>query len=306
MDVENIDNTLLDEIHTHAVSITREAGRILLEHLGKSLEVQFKGEKKRDPVTIADAHSNEYLTKAIREKFPLHTVLSEEGEEQHQSDSPFIWVLDPLDGTLNFMNSLPLFAVSVGVLWNRQPVVGSIFVPVSHQATAGVYHACLLQGAYLDDEKIEMTIEPEGRPLSAVPPQLASQFHFSVRGLRESYEARSLGSIALECAYTAGGIFKCTMFGMPKIWDVAAGVMLVKEAGGIALMKGKGRRDWLPLERFEPGPDDGRKEMERLRGWSYPVILGMQDIAEKARQGFRDSRTPFSWMATRLKTRKNN
>ena len=75
----------------------------------------IKGKKKNDPVTTADRRSEEYLKRVIGEKFPRHSILSEEEEALHESDSPFIWVIDPLDGTSNFMNGLPLFAVSIGV-----------------------------------------------------------------------------------------------------------------------------------------------------------------------------------------------
>ena len=119
MDAENIDISLLEEIEAHAVSIAREAGQIILEHFCKPLEVHFKGKERTDPVTTADHRSEEFLKIGIREKFPQHGILSEEGGVLSKSDSPFVWVLDPLDGTSNFMNGLPLFAVSIGVLWKR-------------------------------------------------------------------------------------------------------------------------------------------------------------------------------------------
>ncbi|MDO8687225.1 MAG: inositol monophosphatase family protein, partial [Dehalococcoidales bacterium] len=212
MDVENIDSLLLEEIEAHAIYCAREAGQILLEHFSKPLEVQFKGKERTDPVTTADLRSGEFLESAIREKFPQHGILSEEGDALHKSDSPFVWVLDPLDGTCNFMNGLPLFAVSIGVLWNWQPVVGRIYVPVSHRATAGVYHACLGKGAYLNGEKIEVVREPSGRPLSGNPFQFGRRCRLSGQSQREPQEARNLGSIALELAMAASGVFQYAFF----------------------------------------------------------------------------------------------
>lgn len=278
MDAENIDVSLLEEIEAHTINIAQQAGQILLEQFRKPLDVQFKDKKKRDPVTAADYRSEEYLKRAIREKFPRHSIISEEGGAQGESDSPCVWVLDPLDGTSNFMNGLPLFAVSIGVLWKRQPVVGSIYVPVSHRAAEGVYHACLGRGAFLDSERIEVAQKPLGRPLSEIPAQFGSRFRLSGKSRKEPHEVRNLGSIALELAMAACGVFQYALFSRPRIWDVAAGVLLVKEAGGLAFTRSRGR-NWLPLERFQPEQNNGPEVWENLRRWSSPLVVGAPDAA---------------------------
>jgi myo-inositol-1(or 4)-monophosphatase len=295
MNTDNIDAALLEEIEAHAVYIARGAGRILLEHFRQPLEVKFKGKKNRDPVTVADGRSEEYLKAAIKEKFPRHSILGEEGGTLYESDSPFTWVLDPLDGTANFMNGLPLFAVSVGVLWRGQPVAGSIYVPVSHLAVPGVYHARRGNGSYLDGEKIEIARMSSGRPLAQVPPGLAGRL--SGKSRKTPHEARNLGSIALEFALTAGGVFQYALSGRPKIWDVAAGVVIVKEAGGLALTRSKRGNNWLPLERFQPGQADGPRALEDLRGWSAPLLVGTPDAARQVAEDLRRFHRPLAWFA---------
>ncbi|MBI4267769.1 MAG: inositol monophosphatase [Chloroflexi bacterium] len=294
MEAQNIEITLLKEIQGHAIDSARKAGQILLEHFSRPLEVRFKGEKNSDPVTTADGRVEEYLKTAIREKFPHHNIIGEEGGELAKSDSPFVWVLDPLDGTANFMNGLPLFAVSIGVLWKGWPVVGSIYVPVSHRATSGVYHACLGNGAYLDGEKIEVSRAPSGLPLSALPLQFGSRFRLSGQSRRELHEARNTGSIALELAWTACGVFQYAIFGSPKIWDVAAGVLLVKEAGGLAFSRRLRERNWLPLERFHPQQNSEQASLEELHSWSSPLVVGSPDVARRV---VNDIRVPLSWLA---------
>lgn len=296
MDTDNIDISLLAEIEAHAIYCAREAGQILLEHFSRPLEVQFKDKKRTDPVTDADRRSEEFLKLTIREKFPQHGILSEEGGALYKSDSPFVWVLDPLDGTSNFMNGLPLFAVSIGVLWDWQPVAGSIYVPVSHRATAGVYHACLGRGSHLDGEKIEVTREPSGRPLSEIPPHFGSQLRLSGQSRREPQEVRNLGSIALELAMASCGVFQYAFFSNPKVWDVAAGVLLVKEAGGLAFTRQPKERNWLPLERFQTQPGNSGEILENLRSWSSPLVVGAPDITRKVVQDIRSPHTPLSWL----------
>jgi myo-inositol-1(or 4)-monophosphatase len=289
MHTDSIDTSLLEEIEAHGVYIAREAGRILLEYFYRPQEVKFKGKNNRDPVTVADGRSEEYLKAAIREKFPGHSILSEEGGALRESDSPFIWVLDPLDGTVNFMNGLPFFAVSVGVLWQGRPVAGSIYVPVSHRAMPGVYHARLGGGAYLDDERIQART-PSARPLAQVPPR----FRLSGRSRKEPREARNLGSTAAELALTASGVLQYAVAGGPHIWDVAAGLVLVKETGGLALTKLKRGSSWLPLERFQPGGENGPKMLEGLQGWSAPVVAGTPDAVQRVAKDLRGFRNPLS------------
>ena len=182
---EKPDIGVLEEIEAHAYAISKKAGDILLKHFGQALEIKFKGEKNSDPGNEADRLSEEYLKKAIADKFPDHAIVSEEGGSLNDSESPFMWVLDPLDGTTNFMNGLPLFGVSVGVLWNHQPVAGSIWVPVTHRAHAGAYHACLDGGAFLDEENIRVSEVSTGLPLVGNPSKFGSKFHLFGRQKQE-------------------------------------------------------------------------------------------------------------------------
>jgi myo-inositol-1(or 4)-monophosphatase len=281
VDAENLDDSLLEEIESCSVNIARQAGQIVLEQFSRPLEVKFKGQKDSDPVTSADRLSEEYLKSAIQEKYPRHSILSEEGGALREFDSPFVWVIDPLDGTSNFMNGLPLFAVSVGVLWKRQPVAGSIFVPVGHRATKGVYHARLGKGAFLDNEKIEVSTKPSGRPLSEIPVHFGSHFRLTGNSRKEPHEARNLGSIALELTLAACGIFQYALFSSPRLWDVVAGVLLVKEAGGLSFTRKPGVKGWQLLERFQTANNNESDALEDLRSWSFPLVVGAPDVAGK-------------------------
>jgi len=300
VNAENLDDSLLEEIETHAVLIAHQAGQILCEQFRKPLDVQFKDKKNRDPVTVADRLSDEYLKKAINEKFPSHLILSEEGGARPESDSQFVWVLDPLDGTVNYMNGLPLFAVSVGVLWKRQPVVGSIYVPVSHRATAGVYHARLGKGAFLNQEKIAVNQQPSSRPLAEIPLHYRSRFSITGQSRKEPFEARNLGSIALEISLAACGIFQYALFGGPKIWDVAAGVLLVKEAGGRSFFKKPGEKSWQILERFQTEQNKDSGALENLRHWSFPLVVGASESAAKIVKDIRIRHNPLASLAARF------
>jgi myo-inositol-1(or 4)-monophosphatase len=278
------DEKLLEEIETHAVAIAREAGQIVLKHFRGTVEVNFKGKNNLDPVTNADTESEAYLKKAINEKFPDHGIIGEEGTR----DAPgatYTWVLDALDGTANFINGMPLFCVSVGVLRQGVPVAGAIYTPVSHLATAGVYHARTGHGTWLDDEQVEPRAA-SGRPLVGLPPF----YRLTGPSGKKPHERRSVGSIALEIVYAAAGIFQYTLFGRPCLWDVAAGAIIIKEVGGLVYTRSKGSKEWQPLETFLPAP--GMKDPKPLHDWREPFLGGAAEVTRQAVRDLRPVRHP--------------
>jgi myo-inositol-1(or 4)-monophosphatase len=274
------DDALLEEIENHAAAIAREAGNIVLGHFRGTVEVKFKSKRNQDPVTNADTESEAYLKQAIRDKFPDHGIIGEEGTREAPG-ATCTWVLDALDGTANFINGMPLFCISVGVLRNGVPVAGAIYTPVSHLATTGVYHARTGHGAWLDDERVTPR-EASGRPLVGLPPF----YRLTGPSRKQVHERRTVGSIALEIVYCAAGIFQYTLFGAPKLWDVAAGAVIIKEAGGLVYTRPKGSKAWQPLETFLPAPS--APDPKPLHDWSSPFLAG---LAEPTRQVVRDLRT---------------
>lgn len=276
MNAQGPDSSLLRERESKAIEYARGAGQILLDYFQGAIEVKFKSKGERDPVTLADTRVESYLKESIGNDFPKDAILGEEGETVPGEGSPFVWVLDPLDGTSNFLNGLPLFAVSIGVLWNFRPVVASIYVPTGYDSRQGVYHATSEGEAYFDDQKLSVkdNIIPDAARISSFPwgyrmPSKLNKGKETALG-----EARSLGSIALELALCTQGAFKSVVFVRPRIWDVAAGTLLVQRVGGLVLTRGPRRRDWRPLVEFQSTPSPGGEPLETLRKWSQPVIAG--------------------------------
>jgi myo-inositol-1(or 4)-monophosphatase len=274
----------LSEIEGKATTIAAEAGALLLDIFHRSasvssaaaLDVEYKDKAQRDPVSEADRGAERHLREAILSHFPDHAVLGEEGEDAGSDAAEYTWVLDPLDGTTNFVNGLPLFTVSVGVLRWGHPAVGAIWCSASPTGASGVIHARAGGGAWMDDVRVSV----DGRVarggiqlphrLAAYPGNFGGFLTFSRRpGLRPG-EPRTLGSTAYECALVAAGVLQSAIFWGPKIWDIAAGVTVVREASGSALTRERGR--WHELTYFRVPAEKGRPK--RLRTWSAPVVVG--------------------------------
>jgi myo-inositol-1(or 4)-monophosphatase len=287
------DNSLLAEIEALAVEIARGGGAILGRYFGSTLEIEYKDEKKTDPVTVADKESQTYLADAISERFPDHGILGEEDEDEDEEGAKapdFVWLLDPLDGTKNFLNGLPVYACSIGVLHRGEPVAGAIYLPWPGEAAGVVAHARKGGGAFVDGEPTNMpdAAEPVGNRLVSLPASFGATFQFSKPMDGKVGELRTTGSIAYEMAMVARGVLQYALTGAPRLWDVAGGAALVKEAGGVVMVgrRAEGRNPLMPsrlhwgtLDSFISGWDSGTVTLKDLRRWSAPMVAGSPGIA---------------------------
>ena len=289
------DDLTLRDIERHAARIAREAGELLRFHFERALNVQYKDDKQSDPVTNADFACQRLLQDEISRRFPGHGILGEEdnAEERARIDSQpapdFVWVLDPLDGTRNFMSGLPLYASSIGVLYRGAPVVAAVFIPWPNDDRGIVMHARRGGGTRIDGESVPAlnASEPEGNRLVTLPGGFGALFNVR-RALRgKAGELRMTGSIAYELAMVAKGVTQYTITTAPFLWDAAGGSLLVMEAGGVVLQGGRNRlfgrlpagMRWQQLESFAPSWSSGTTTMKELREWRAPLLLGSPNVA---------------------------
>ena len=279
------DDALAEDIEQHAVELARGAGRILAGHFGKKIEVEFKDEHERDPVTAADKETQEYLTAEILKRFPEHGILGEEGtKEEKESEEPakdILWVLDPLDGTTNFMNGLPVFASSIGVLYRGWPMAAALYLPRPTNDGGFVLHCHKGGGCFADDEPVKVyeSDEPVPSRLIGVPGYFGVGQGFTGKLAGKAGEVRTTGSIAYELAMTARGVLQYAMFGAPRLWDMAGGALAVVEAGGTVMTRFHREKRWHPMGCLVPSWEEKTPTMKELRGWMAPLVVGNQKVA---------------------------
>ena len=281
---EPLDAKLLAEMRACAVDMARRAGAILSGYFGQTLEVEYKDKDRRDPVTNVDKESQEFLKRAISERFPDHSILGEEDEEDDAPARDIVWVLDPLDGTRNYMSGLPVYACSIGVMYLGSPIVGALFIPWPSEGGGVVIHASKDGGACVEQEPISLagTDGPRGSALATFPASFGGTYRFP-RSTRDKVgEVRVTGSIAYEMAMAAKGAVQYSVITGPHLWDVVGGAIIVLEAGGL-VMRGRRPRGlkamlrpvgWEPAESLVPSWDRGGVTMNDLRRWSEPLVVG--------------------------------
>jgi myo-inositol-1(or 4)-monophosphatase len=215
-----------------AVEAAREAGSILLAEFDRPQKIGYKGEV--DLVTEADKRSEAAIVARLRSHFPKHTIVAEEGTGQENA-SPFRWYVDPLDGTTNFAHGYPCFCVSIGLEEAGELVAGVVYDPVRGE----LFTAAKGEGAWLNNRRIQVSAVPRlshGLLATGFPSQKRTEnpnIHYYWRFTLASHGVRRDGSAALDLAAVACGRFDGFWeFGL-KAWDTAAGVLLVREAGGM-------------------------------------------------------------------------
>jgi myo-inositol-1(or 4)-monophosphatase len=220
------------------------AGEILHRHFSKKIRIDYKG--RIDPVTEADRSSQDLIFKLVRKQFPGHALLGEEGPRTVQSQE-YCWIIDPLDGTVNFIHGVPIFCVSIGVMHQGKMISGVVHAPLLKET----FVAERGKGAWLNGRKIQVSsvnrlvrsLAVTGFPyyVFAKPQRVVRNL---VRVMKEVQGIRRLGSAALDLSYVAMGRFETFWEEGLSPWDVAAGSLLVEEAGG-RITDLKGGDDYL-------------------------------------------------------------
>ncbi len=220
-----------------AIQTAREAGRILVERLGRAIQISNKGDI--DLVTEADLAAEKLIIERIRSYYPRHAILAEEsgasdGAISVAGKSDWRWIVDPLDGTTNYAHGYPCFCVSIALERAGRIELGVVYDPTRDE----MFAAERGQGATLNDRRMQVSaIEDLNQAM------LCTGFPYDVRERRDfaryftnftmkAQAVRRDGSAALDLAYVACGRFDGFWEDGLNPWDIAAGVLLIEEAGG--------------------------------------------------------------------------
>jgi myo-inositol-1(or 4)-monophosphatase len=225
---------LKEQLLELAVSAAKAAGQITLDFFQKKFEIEFKDEMSNNIVTEVDKKAEKCIIDMIKSKYPDHSILAEESGET-SSESNYKWIIDPLDGTVNYAHGVPVYSVSIAAEKDGEVIAGVVYDPTRNDMFTAVKDG----GAYLNGTKISVSSHTElyksllvtGFPYNVRENPGNCVGHF-VNFLYESRAIRRFGSAALDCCWVACGRFDGFYEVALKPWDVAAGALLVTEAGG--------------------------------------------------------------------------
>lgn len=237
---------VIKALHNKIKSYILDVGKFIKDEYEKFdiSQVEFKG--KNDLVSYVDRESEKRLKEFCLSLIPESGFLGEEGGS-YNNNAEWIWIIDPLDGTTNFVHHIPVFSISLAVAYQGQVIAGYIYDPIREE----LFWAHRKEGSYLNDKRIFVS-----QPTSLKECVLATGYPFRIFEKLDDYlrmlkhfilqtrGIRRLGSAAIDLAYVAAGRFDGFFEAWLNAWDVAAGSLLVQEAGGI-VSDYFGRSDYL-------------------------------------------------------------
>ncbi|MBU0613269.1 inositol monophosphatase [Patescibacteria group bacterium] len=216
-----------------AIRAAKEAGASLLKrfHNISSKDVYFKD--KHEIVTTEDYRAEKIILKHIKQNYPEHSILSEEGGGKKRK-SDYLWVIDPLDGTTNYSMGNPLYAVSIALFKNSEVILGVVYAPYMKE----LYVAEKGKGAYLNGNKLKVSnLSSVGKSMLTYchghrPNDRKRAIEIYGRLKQDGRDVRQLGAASLELGFVADGRTETIVIPGAHSWDVGSGVLLVREAGG--------------------------------------------------------------------------
>ena len=203
------------------IKASEKASKVLIRDFGEIEKLQVSKKGPLDFVTNSDIKTEKIIIEELNKGRPDFSIISEENGIKKNKDNKNTWIIDPIDGTINFMHGVPHFAISIALKQDNEIISGLIFDPIKDE----MFYAEKNNGAYLNNKRIRVSKKNN-----------ISECLFATSGLLEKkidFSYRKSGSAALDMAYIACGRYDGYFQKNLQLWDVAAGLIILKEAGGI-------------------------------------------------------------------------
>jgi len=225
----------LEKILHNSIAVAKEAGSFLKKEINniKSQDIELKGEN--DFVTYVDKTAEKFIVEELSKILPEAGIIAEESQQKITSQHRYHWIIDPLDGTTNYIHGLPLYSVSIGLTDNLKEILGIVYEVNMDEC----FYAHINTGAFLNGKKIKVSDKAslkESFLVTGFPSMDYSQFDAYMEVLKavmfNTQGVRRLGSAAVDIAYVACGRFDAFFEYNLNAWDVAGGSIIVRQAGG--------------------------------------------------------------------------
>ena len=203
------------------IKACEKASKILIRDFGEIENLQVSKKGPKDFVTNSDMRTEKIIIEELRKARPSYSFISEENGSENNKDINNTWIVDPIDGTINFLHGIPHFAISIALRSNDEIVSGLIYDPIKDE----MFFAEKNNGAFCNNQRIRVSSKNNiDECLFAIGNNIKNKLDFPYR---------KSGSAALDMAYVASGRYDGYFQNNLNIWDIAAGIILIKEAGGM-------------------------------------------------------------------------
>ncbi len=202
------------------IKASEKASKVLIRDFGELEKLQVSKKGPKDFVTNADIKAEKIIIEELKKARPNYSIISEENGIEKNKDKSNTWIIDPIDGTINFLHGIPHFAISIALQFNNEIVSGLIFYPIKNE----LFYAEKNNGAFFNNQRIRVSKKNN-----------INECLFAIGKIKNEPDLiyRRSGCAALDMAYVASGRYDGYFQNNLNLWDIAAGIIIIKEAGGI-------------------------------------------------------------------------
>ena len=202
------------------IKASEKASKVLIRDFGELEKLQVSKKGPKDFVTNSDIKAEKIIIEELKKARPNYSIISEENGIEKNKDKSNTWIIDPIDGTINFLHGIPHFAISIALQFNNEIVSGLIFDPIKNE----LFYAEKNNGAFFNNQRIRVSKKNN-----------INECLFAIGKIKNEPDLiyRRSGCAALDMAYVASGRYDGYCQNNLNLWDIAAGIILIKEAGGI-------------------------------------------------------------------------
>ena len=202
------------------IKASEKASKVLIRDFGELEKLQVSKKGPQDFVTNSDIKVEKIVMEELKKARPNYSILSEENGIEKNKDQSYTWIIDPIDGTVNFLHGIPHFAISIALKFKNEIISGLIFDPIKNE----LFYAEKDKGAFFNNQRIRVSKKNNINECLFATGKIENKLDLTYR---------RTGSAALDMAYVASGRFDGYFQSNLNLWDIAAGIIIVKEAGGI-------------------------------------------------------------------------
>ncbi|MCI8519101.1 MAG: inositol monophosphatase [Clostridia bacterium] len=234
-----------------AIDLAKKSGEAILQ-ISRNGDMHIKEKGIKDVLTIADTTSEEIIIKGIKEYFDNDSIIAEEGGNCQTGSTEYTWVIDPLDGTLNFSRGIPFYCVSIGYMKNNKPAGGAIFIPTTNE----LFVCEQGKGSYCNGKRLQVSAVSElDKSLTTIGfnnrfPEMTTWFsEIHKNAMEQMQNVEKIFSTVISLCYVAAGKTEAHMELYCYLWDICVGSLLIEEAGGKVSAEKNTPLDFLKIEK---------------------------------------------------------
>lgn len=276
-----MDKELKAQIKYTLIECIEESLNLIKKSSKEILKIKDKNEITGDnPVTQIDLDSQNLIINNINKKFPNHEILGEEGKEEKIVKSDFLWIIDPIDGTKNFINQIPFFCVSIAIVYKGEIIGGAVGLPWEKNSIIYAMKNEGISSNFSQKNYQDLKKYPVAGILSFAPTYFNLSYIVKNQFYKNSGELRNLGSAAAEMALVANGNAQLALSGYAFCWDFAAAWILIKESKKSIFYGNMKKNIWEDINPWKKYYDDGYYNLELLKKWRGKFFASNKEIQD--------------------------